>query len=128
MTRVSIGVIIALLVALVLSGLVLKHEMTKVGILEASYKASQEDIGKLNKELLRRDEVDKTTDQVVTKTVETNAGVEKAISDIQQVVKSTSKKEMRGEITPTTASSVYIDSMWRAYCQANIPNPHCSTR
>lgn len=128
MTRVSIGVIVALLVALVISGLILKREVARVGALEASYKTSQEDIGKLNKELLRRDEVDKATDQVVTKTVETNVGVEKAISDIQQVVKSTSKKEMRGEITPTTASSVYINSMWRAYCQANIPNPRCSTR
>lgn len=128
MTRIFIGVIAALMVALVISGMVLKHEITKTGELTTSYKVSQQDVKKLNEELARRNEVDKVTDSVVTQTNKENTGVEKTISDIQKTIRSTSKREAKGEITPATASSVYIDSMWRAYCQADIPNPRCASR
>lgn len=128
MTKILLGIIAALTLGLIVSGFVLKHEMTKVGGLEASYKTSQADVKQLNKELLQKMELDKTTDAVVENVGKKKLQTETKIDEIQRTVKSTSKKEAKGEISPATASSVYIDSMWRAYCEAGIPNPHCSSK
>ena len=128
MTKILLGIIAALTLGLIVSGFILKHEMTKVGGLEASYKTSQADVKQLNKELLQKMELDKTTDAVVETVGKKKLQTETKIDEIQRTVKSTSKKEAKGEISPATASSVYIDSMWRAYCEAGIPNPHCSSK
>lgn len=128
MIKILLGIIVALVIALGISGWFLKHEITKLGSLQADYATSQGYVKQLNKELADKIKIDKTTDGVVDKVNKENQTVETKISTIKEKVKSTSTKESKGEITPDAANTIYLDSMWRAYCQAHIPSPHCSSK
>lgn len=128
MTKIFLGIIAALTIALLVTGGFLKHELTKVGGLSANLKVSQDDVKQLNKQLSNKIKIDKTTDEVVDKVHVQDLQVETKISAIQDRVTTTAKREAKGEITPATASSIYTDSMWRTYCQAGISNPRCATQ
>lgn len=128
MIKILLGVIVALALALGTSGWFLKHEIGKTATLEAQYKTSQASVKQLNKDLLKKVEIEKTTDAVVGKVVKQKTDVETKISTIQRTVQSTSKRESKGEITPATASSIYVNSMWAAYCEAGRPDPHCPSK
>jgi hypothetical protein len=123
MTKIFLGIIAALTIALLITGLFLKHEISQNGSLQTKYQVSQDDLKQLNKQLSNKIKIDKTTDEVVDKIHVQDVQVETKISTIQERVTNTANREAKGEITPATASSIYTDSMWRAYCQAGIPNP-----
>lgn len=128
MTKILLGVIAALIVALGVSGWFLKHEIGKAASLQTAFNTSQTYVKQLNKELADKATIDKITDKAVDEVHVQDLAVDTKISTIEETVETTSKKEAKGEITPATASSIYVDSMWRAYCEADIPNPHCSPR
>lgn len=128
MIKILLGIIATLVIALGVSAWFLKHEVSKLGSLQADYNTSQGYVKQLNKELEKKVEIDKTTDAVVEKVDKQKSDVETKISTIQRTVQSTSKREAKGEITPAAASSIYIDSMWRAYCEAGITDPHCPSK
>lgn len=128
MTKIFLAIIAVLGIALSITGLLLKHELTKVGSLQTKYDTSQQYVKQLNKTLTNKDKVAKATDKIVDDVDNQNLNVETKISNIKRTVESTSKKEAKGEITPAAASSVYLDSMWRAYCTAGITNPRCASK
>lgn len=127
MNRILLGIIVALVIGLGITGWFLKHEVGKVSSVQAELKASQDSVKQLNKELQQKVAIGRATDVIVDDIRMKDMDVETKISTIQETVKTTAKKEAKGEISPSTASSVYIDSMWRAYCQAGIPNPRCAS-
>lgn len=128
MIKILAGLVVVLFLGLATSLFFLKHEVSRAATLQSQYNTSQEGLRRANEELARKAKLDKATDAIVARVQDDTSKVQRIVSHIKEKVNVTSKKEAKGEISPAVASSIYIDSMWETYCQANIPDPHCPSK
>lgn len=128
MTKIMLGVIGVLIVLLIVLGLFLKHEISQNSSLEKANKSLSQDVDRANKSLKQNKKLSLITDYVVDGVRKDLIKTHIVIKPILERVDVTEHKVQIGTITPAVAASVYLDSMWQAYCESSIPDPHCAPR
>jgi peptidoglycan hydrolase CwlO-like protein len=127
MTKVLLGVIGVLVVILISIFIYGRSESRKLDQLNVQYHNAQQDVINLNESLKDRARIANSTDNIVDDILKQTNETRNQIDSIKSNVIATAKKEDKGEIQPSVADSVYLDSMWQTYCKANTADSHCST-
>jgi peptidoglycan hydrolase CwlO-like protein len=128
MIKALLGVIGVLILMLAGAMVYSRHENKKLDQISIQYQNAQQDINDLNKALENRAEMAKTTDKIITDVAKNANETKTQIDEIKNKVITTAKKEDKGEVNPSVASSVYLDSMWQVYCKTGYTNSHCPTK
>jgi mannitol-specific phosphotransferase system IIBC component len=128
LTKVAIGVVLALLLALGAESVMVHRQTTKLAEQAAQMKDLNQKIKDVNKSIKTQDNVAKVTDTVVTAaTTRITTNTQKGLA-IKAVVDNVTKKVANENLSVNVASVAYTNSMWDAYCTAKPDDSTCTSR
>ena len=127
-TKVAAGVCLALVLALGAESYIIHNQTSKLAAQTVQMQQLNEKIVQANKSVKIQDAVSKVTDAaVVATTTKITTNTQKGLS-IKAQVDNVAKKVTNENLSITVANTVYVNSMWDAYCTANPSDSACSAR
>jgi len=126
--KIFIGIILILLILLGVGSWFLKHEIEKNSSQKVELSSATDSIKALSSQLALATSVAQIQDSVVTTNITDKQKSNTVKEKILRKVHVTEHKAQKKEITSAVANSVYLNSMWAAYCEAKPSDSACSSR